>query len=256
MTSHDPAALCQRLGHLSAQDLHAIFNDAAISQQWQQDQPTLAQLQLPEQTGGVNPGDQRALYYLIAHLRPKRIFEAGTHLGCSTLNMLLACRHQQRGTPGPWITTVDVRDVNDPERQPWLEYGAKRSPAAAMRAIGKGDEIDFQVGSSIEWLPQTETSFDFMFLDGDHAGQYVKREIPAALTRLKPGGFILLHDFFPEGKALFGDKEDVLYGPFKAVEWLQADGYTFKALSLGDLPWPTKYGGTTTTLALLVRDPD
>lgn len=253
MSGCNPVELSQRLGQLKQADLEAVFQSQALTDQWQQDLGTLNQLELPEETGGVNPGDQRALYYLVAHLQPQNIFEAGTHLACSTINMLLACRHYLRGTDGAWITTVDIRDVNDPQRQPWLTFGAKRAPIEALRAIGKGDEIAFQLGSSLDWLAQTSETYDLMFLDGNHAGQYVKKEIPAALARLRPGGFILLHDFFPQGEAIFGPDEDVLYGPFKAVEWLQDEGFTLQALPLGTLPWPTKLGGNVTSLALLTR---
>lgn len=61
MTVADRAGLSGCLGRLPAAQLTGMFQSAAIMDQWQRDSPTLTLLELPEETGGVNPGDQRAL---------------------------------------------------------------------------------------------------------------------------------------------------------------------------------------------------
>jgi hypothetical protein len=80
----------------------------------------------------------------------------------------------------------------------------------------------------------------------------VAAEIPLAVPRLNPGGFILLHDFFPGLRPLWPDGK-VIDGPQLAVQQLQRAGWPLDVLPLGDLPWPTKLGTSKTSLALLGR---
>ena len=49
----------------TAADLAALFASEAIARDWEQDGAAIERLQLPDLTGGVNRGDQRAIYYLI-----------------------------------------------------------------------------------------------------------------------------------------------------------------------------------------------
>lgn len=134
------------------------------------------------------------------------------------------------------------RDVNHQEQKPWLEYGAKRAPADVVRAIGKRDEVAFRIGSSLSWLAQTDQTFDFMFLNGDHSGQYVKQEIPAALARITPGGFILLHDFLPKWPGPFRlARGELLYGLSK--RW---HGCKRKTVLLKRCPWVNSPGPPST----------
>ena len=72
------------------------------------------------------------------------------------------------------------------------------------------------------------------------------------MPRVTPGGFILLHDFFPGLQPLWPDGK-VIDGPQRAVRGLQRAGWPLEVLPLGDLPWPTKLGTSKTSLALLGR---
>ena len=47
---------------------------------------------LPENSGGINIGDQKALYFLTKLYTPTKILELGTHIGCSTINFLMASK--------------------------------------------------------------------------------------------------------------------------------------------------------------------
>jgi predicted O-methyltransferase YrrM len=94
--------------------------------------------------------------------------------------------------------------------------------------------------------------YDLIFLDGDHRLKTVVAESPAALRRLRPGGFLLLHDFFPGLRPLWPDGK-VIEGPQLAVRRLQRAGWRIDVRPLGDLPWPTKLGTARTSLALLGR---
>jgi predicted O-methyltransferase YrrM len=201
----------------------------------------------------VNPGDRRALHALVLGLQPRRVLEIGTHIGCSTLSLAVAL---QRTAGKLW--TVDIQDVNDPAARPWLVHGSSASPAELAERLGCRQRITFVTADSLSFLGAEQGDpggFDLIFLDGLHFAAQVYQEIPLALRRLRPGGLILLHDYFPERRPLWRDGA-VIAGPWLAIERLRREGAGFDVLPLGRLPWPTKLGSHVTSLALLVRPPE
>jgi predicted O-methyltransferase YrrM len=208
------------------------------------------ELGITDDADGVNPGDRRALYYLIRKLKPQRVLEVGTHIGASTVHIALALA--RNSDTGNRFVTVDIQDVNDPVRKPWEGHGAMLSPRQALEQVGIGSLVRFVHAPSLAFLAEDSESYDFVFLDGDHSPATAYQEIPAALRRLRPGGHVLLHDYFPDGRPLWPDGA-VIVGPWLATERLRREGADFAAMPLGHLPWPTKLGTTVTSLALLAR---
>ena len=72
-----PRAACDTsaLGVFTASWLTETFADGRINADWDEDGRQIADLDLPEMTGGANPGDCRALDYLVRRLKPQRILE-------------------------------------------------------------------------------------------------------------------------------------------------------------------------------------
>jgi predicted O-methyltransferase YrrM len=206
--------------------------------------------------GGVNPGDQRAIYQLIRYLRPRSVLEFGTHIGASTSHIAIALRQLMEEEPrvARSLTTVDILDVNDATLKNWARYGTPRSPKAIIEQIRCGALVSFVTQPALEFARRTMRKFDFIFLDGDHAAIAVYEEIPAALKMLAPNGVILLHDYFPGVKPLWPGSSPI-EGPALAVQRLRADGVGLEVLPLGALPWPTKKGTHVTSLALVARAP-
>lgn len=201
-------------------------------------------------SGGVNPGDRRAIFHLIRALAPRSVLEIGTHVGASTVHIAAALR-QRVASAEFHLTTVDILDVNNAVNGPWLKVGLASSPAGMIEKIGVAEWTRFVTQPSLEYLVNSREQYDFIFLDGDHAAKTVYREIPAALQRLNPGGVILLHDYFPELQPLWSNGV-VLPGPWLAAERLRSEGAAFRVLPLGELPWGTKLGSKTTGLALAI----
>lgn len=204
--------------------------------------------------GAVNPGDQRALYYIARALQPKSILEVGTHVGASTGMLALALRHNSAKLPGPAprLVTVDILDVNDPVQGSWIRVGCKQSPRDYMRALGCDDLVTFIASRSVNYLKSSREKFDLIFLDGDHTATTVYTEIPGALSLLNPGGVILLHDYFPDARPLWSDGE-VIPGPELAVLRLRSEGVPVMVKPLAALPWPTKKSTHISSLAVLCR---
>ncbi len=196
--------------------------------------------------GGVNPGDRRALYYLVHALRPQNLLEVGTHIGASTLFFAEALKTV---SPQARMTTVDILDVNGPAG-PWHEQGLLMPPRQYLEKLGSSSFVNFCVSSSSTYLEDTQEKFDFIFLDGDHSPRTVYKEISLALKVLNRDGVILLHDYYPQARPLFNDRK-VIAGPFMALDRIMDENRTIKVLPLGDLPWETKQGLRTTSLALL-----
>ena len=238
----------------SALSLHDVFNSSDIHRMWGHSQKATDTFSIPDGTGGVNPGDRRALYYLISALKPASVLEIGTHIGASTLHIASALYMSQiQDGKSAGLTTVDIKDVNDPVTKPWLRYGATASPSGMLNKLDYGGFVTFVVDGFLRYAASCEQRFDLVFLDGDHAAKAVYQDIPAALRLLNPHGIVLLHDYFPGMKPLWSNGS-VIPGPFLATERLAQEGAKLMVLPLGSLPWTTKLQSNVTSLALLLRN--
>lgn len=242
-----------KLGSCRDIDLASIFNDRNLEQQWKNAEPHLASLEITKKAGGVNLGDRRALYYLVKHFKPKSMLEVGTHVGASTTHVAYALK-ELRSELGSTceLVTVDIMDMNDPVTQPWIRLHSTLSPLAALQRLEAADIVQFHSEGSLSLLRDSDKLYDLIFLDGNHTATHVYQEIPLALKRLNKGSYIVLHDYFPDLKPLWTDGR-VGRGVFTAVRRFQQEGADIEVVPLGDLPWPTKLGSNTTSLALLGR---
>ena len=233
-------------------NLKYILNNEDILNSWKNWQEKLNVLNFVNFMGGVNQGDQRAIFYLIRHLKPKAILEIGTHIGASTVNIVSAINynHNEQSTKSIF-KTVDVKNVNSVSKKPWLKYGMTKSPIEMIKELESLSSIEFITDNSTDYLKNTKDTFDFIFLDGDHSSSTVYQEIPLALDKLNKDGVILLHDYFPNGKPLWPNNSAV-EGPYLAAERLIGET-DIAILPLGSLPWKTKLGSNKTSLALCLN---
>ena len=230
--------------------LYQSLADASVSEEWPAVAKELGDLGITESANGVNMGDRRAIYTMVRALKPTRVLEVGTHIGASTVHIAAALR--ANGAPDSTIATVDIEDVNDPYRKPWIGYGSRHSPAELVSSVGLGDRVNFITRPSLDYLSTSDEKFDLIFLDGDHHADTVYQELPAAIRLLHPQGVVLLHDFFPYCHPLWPDR-NVIPGPWLATERLRKEGAALRVLPLGALPWLTKQGTNVTSLAIAAR---
>jgi predicted O-methyltransferase YrrM len=238
-------------GDLSIENL---FKSGEIDNLWGDSKKEIDLFTIPDGSGGVNPGDRRALYYLISKLKPASVLEVGTHIGASTLHIASALYMSQiKNGKKARLTTVDIVDVNSTITKPWLTYGTKYSPSEMINKFNYGSFVTFVADTSLHFAANCKEKFDFIFLDGSHAASVVYQEIPLALKLLNSNGVILLHDYFPKMKALWADGT-VIPGPYQAIERFVKEGANLTVLPLGELPWPTKQSSNITSLALLLKN--
>jgi predicted O-methyltransferase YrrM len=229
-------------------DLAAIMNDATVGAAFAEDNARIASAyETGEIFGGVNPGDRRALYHLIAHFQPKRVLEIGTHVAASTVYIASALR---RFVDGGQLATADIADVNGPNAA-WKSLGMPAAPARYISDLGLEGITTFVTKPAAEML-QTPDRYDLIFLDGDHSPLAVYREISAALGILSPPGVIVLHDFYPGSKPLTPDG-GAISGPSTAADRIKSETSDIAFIPLGNLPWKTKGGGNATSLALVAK---
>jgi predicted O-methyltransferase YrrM len=243
------------LRNLSLTDLLFFLNSDKLSQEWGRISHGIQELKLPESTGGINPGDQRAIFYLTRAINANSVLEIGSHIGCSTIILALALEQNLKENKIDALnrmTSVDIKDVNDPIRQPWKAFDSPHSPKKILELIGCDWVVEFVTEDSLSFLSKCQKTFDFIFLDGSHLAGVVYQETPHALRLLNPGGLILLHDYFPDNQPLWSNGY-LISGPYLAVERLKQENLNLDILPLGDLPWPTKLDSHKTSLALLIR---
>jgi len=208
----------------------------------------LAQVSFSLETGTIRPGEQRAVCALVRSLRPRRVLEIGTYLGASTAAIAIGLESIDGGE----VVTVDVRDVNDTASRPWEGDGGEESPAALLSRLGLRDLVTFHARRSLDYLREEGGEFDLVFLDGDHEAATVYQEVALASCRLRPGGFLLLHDYFPKGTPI-GAIQNFMRGPYWAMERAMREAPDLVVRSLSPLPWPAGLETHATTLALVGR---
>lgn len=242
-----------RLRPINELSLRQIFKSDATERAWRESRNEIGKLRIPDGTGGVNPGDRRAIFYLVHGIKPRSVLEIGTHIGASTVHIAAALHHGRvKEGKEAKLTTVDFIDVNCPRNKPWLRNGAQHSPREMIEQLGFSSFVNFVAQKSLDFAADCDEKFDFIFLDGNHAAETVYREISVALNMLKPNGVILLHDYFPDLKPLWSNGA-VVTGPFLGTERMRKEGADAFVLPLGRLPWPTKLNSSFTSLALLTR---
>ena len=83
-----------KLRKIDKGEIERILTEPKLHEEWLVLAKEIDQLILIEdmKTGGVNPGDRRALYYLVRALGLKRVLEIGTNVGASTIHIAAAMK--------------------------------------------------------------------------------------------------------------------------------------------------------------------
>ena len=232
---HAPLAAVENLRARNTLSLRSILESRQADAEWSQAEKLITRYHISDGTGGVNPGDRRAIYYLISALKPSSVLEVGKHIGASTIHIAAALHDSQIGRGGhARLLSVDIRNVNCDKTRLWEKFGTKQSPYAMIRESGFGRFVRFATSTSVDFAAYCRERFDFIFLDRDHAEKTVLTEPPAVLPLLNPDGVILLHDFFPNRVPRWSDGS-VIAGPCEAIKKLRSEAYALVALPLGGL---------------------
>jgi predicted O-methyltransferase YrrM len=126
-------------------------------------------------TGGVELEVGEFLYAFVKMVKPKRILETGTHLGISAMYMAQALKENKGGGK---VITLEIFDENIQKSK------------ALWRDTQVEGLIEVHKRSSLEF--ETSEMFDMLFLDSEPDIRF--DELNRFYSKLKPGGFIVIHD--------------------------------------------------------------
>jgi predicted O-methyltransferase YrrM len=155
-----------------------------------------------------NPIEELAILAVITcQVKPRNIFEIGTYRGRTALNFALNSPAECR------VHTMDL----PPAQRDEFKSSTNSADAALIEASAPG--VDYRGKSGSEKIVQLfgdSTNYDFspyrhqmdiVFVDGAHHLAAVVSDTRNALEMVRPGGWIIWHDF-----ANYGDYNDVTRG--------------------------------------------
>jgi predicted O-methyltransferase YrrM len=233
---------------ISRLDVMALLSDPSAIEAFETAAIRFATLGLDRIKDAANAGDLRALFQLVHALRPRSILEIGTCNAASTAFMALAMR--DHGADPHSITTVDLIDVNDPEKGIWQRSGMPYPPSEMLERLGVEELVRLKSQGSDYFFRTNFDRFDFIFIDGSHRASDVYADVAGALACLNANGVIALHDFYPDAQPLWPG-ENAIPGPYLGIVRAIEECPDLGVVPLKQLPWRTKHGGHTTSLAVL-----
>lgn len=132
---------------------------------------------------------QGALLRMLSQMiRPQRILEIGTFTGYTTICLAAGL------APGGMLHTIEVNDELGWISRRFLEHA------------GIAQQVVLHLGDAAAIIPTLEGYFDMVFLDAGKLDYDTHYEL--ALTKTKPGGFLLADNVLWDGKVAAGDTKD------------------------------------------------
>jgi predicted O-methyltransferase YrrM len=135
-----------------------------------------------------------ALASVVRLARPTSVFEIGTFDGRTTANLAANCES------GSVVYSLDIASG-------WIDFEGEAAPYGGVEVghHAKGYEQEGRVrlltGDSATFdFSAYEESIDLVFVDGDHSFEAVERDTEVARRLVRPGGYVLWHDYlFTDG---------------------------------------------------------
>lgn len=142
----------------------------------------------------------RELFRRVRHLRPRRVLEIGTAYGGSLYLWTRAA------APDARIISVDLPpwELDDPgeavRQAQFRSFGREHQSVELIRADSHHPDTRARVRAALGAEP-----LDFLFVDGDHTDDGVRRDVADYGALLRPGGLMALHDIHPHSERWGGD---------------------------------------------------
>jgi len=180
----------------------------------------------------VNVDVANFYHALTRMIRPNLVVEIGCFIGFSTLHFAQALHEQGFGR----MITIDAFDWEvDAGR------GMENREVVARRYLtksGLGHLVRMIRGYSAEVYREIEEEIhdriDLLYIDGDHSVEGVFSDFNLYYPQVRQGGFVLLHDIYPE---MCGE-----YGPRVLLETLKRRRAVPRKLELLELPTRDGFG--------------
>jgi predicted O-methyltransferase YrrM len=141
----------------------------------------------PEFRGDVGlatRGDADLLFSMMAALQPARFLEIGTWRGGTAAMIKTVCPQ------------ADVVTLNFPE--PELVNNPLMKAEVGRAFLQRKLDVHLVWADSADLLSLNLGTFDAIFVDGDHRYHAALRDMEKTWSILRPGGYLLFHDFVQE----------------------------------------------------------
>jgi predicted O-methyltransferase YrrM len=150
----------------------------------------------------IVPEGGMLLHALVRNIQPRVIVETGTCLGASTIWLASALR----AAGGAELHTFDLFCPPPDERlaSSALFHDRRRGVEARLAAAGLADLVHIHEGDSVAQLAAARErlrslgGIQLAFIDGDHSPKGALADLQAIEPVLQIGGYVMLHDTFPE----------------------------------------------------------
>ncbi len=149
-------------------------------------------LSFPYRMVNTSPNDLYCICAMIKFLRPKNIFEFGTHSGMSTYQFAI------KSESDALIHTLELED-----HKFYSRFKNRYVNSDVVSEVGKQfkespykDKIKQLRGDSLHYnFKSLEATMDLIFVDGNHDRKYVEKDTENAFNMLSKNGVILWHDY-------------------------------------------------------------
>jgi hypothetical protein len=137
-------------------------------------------------------------YSLIRNLKPAKVLCLGSRYGFIPAICALACKDNGRGL-------VDFVDAGFDEKHlksfTGVGFWKKTKPQKYFSRFGLKNYLRFYLMLSKEFARKfPKRKYDYVYIDGDHSYEGVKKDYRLFWSRLKKGGFMVFHDVVMRGK--------------------------------------------------------
>jgi predicted O-methyltransferase YrrM len=188
----------------------------------------------------MNIDSARFLYEFAKNVSPRLVVEIGSFVGFSTLHIAQALKENGKGGH---VVGIDLFDDDFPVqesmwdgREKWvnrLEIAENFLNNASLENV-----VTFIKGNSIEVYKQIRgvltNGIDLLLIDGDHSLKGVFADFNRYYNLVRPGGYIVLHDIYPENCGWDG--------PRILIDRLKKSGIVPRSMELIEIATPDGYG--------------
>jgi predicted O-methyltransferase YrrM len=133
------------------------------------------------------------LVSLVAAERPQRVLEIGTANGGTLFLFAWA------SAPDARLLSLDIREYDGAHRRLFGSFGGRRRRTVVRKADSHDSSTPDAVRQFFDDLP-----VDFLFIDGDHSLESVRRDYELYAPLVRDGGLIAFHDIVEGPEELVG----------------------------------------------------
>lgn len=140
-------------------------------------------------------------YSLIRNLRPERVLVVGSQKGYIPAICALACKHEKKGV----VHFVDAGYELEDEDS-WGGIGIwKKVDSSYWEPLGVEEFITLHNMPTEEFERKMgDHKFGYIYIDGDHSYEGVKRDFELFWEHLEVGGFMSFHDVLVDKETKYG----------------------------------------------------